>query len=93
MELIEEKVMSKNYKLQIIAEIASNWNGNETLGKKIIKKNSQSGADYVKFQMWRAEDLYSRDIPEWNNIKKSEMIFKNSTIPINILDYTFYLFA
>lgn len=65
--------MSKNYKLQIIAEIASNWNGNETLGKKIIKKTSQSGADYVKFQMWRASDLYETTNPNWNEIKKSEM--------------------
>ena len=65
--------MTKNNKFQIIAEIASNWNGSETLGKKIIKQASQSGADYVKFQMWRASDLYETTHPNWNEIKKSEM--------------------
>ena len=65
--------MTKNNKFQIIAEIASNWNGSETLGKKIIKQSSQSGADYVKFQMWRASDLYETTHPNWNEIKKSEM--------------------
>ena len=65
--------MTKNNKFQIIAEIASNWNGSETLGKKIIKQASKSGADYVKFQMWRASDLYETTHPNWNEIKKSEM--------------------
>ena len=65
--------MTKNNKFQIIAEIASNWNGSETLGKKIIKQAYQSGADYVKFQMWRASDLYETTHPNWNEIKKSEM--------------------
>lgn len=69
--------MAKHNKLQIITEIASNWNGSDTLGKKIIKKASESGADYVKFQMWRASDLYKRTHPNWNEIKKSEM--KTST--------------
>ena len=65
--------MTKNNKFQIIAEIASNWNGSDTLGKKIIKQASQSGADYVKFQMWKALDLYETTHPNWNEIKKSEM--------------------
>ena len=65
--------MTKINKLQIIAEIASNWNGNETLGKKIIKQASKAGSDYVKFQMWRASDLYKPTHPNWNEIKKSEM--------------------
>ena len=65
--------MTKNNKFQIIAEIASNWNGSEILGKKIIKQASQSGADYVKFQMWKALDLYETTNPNWNEIKKSEM--------------------
>ena len=65
--------MTKNNKFQIIAEIASNWNGSETLGKKIIKQAYQSGADYVKFQMWKALDLYETSNPNWNEIKKSEM--------------------
>jgi len=70
--------MSKINKLQIIAEIASNWNGSETLGKKIIKQASQAGSNYVKFQMWRASDLYKTTHPNWNEIKKSEMKLKTA---------------
>ena len=43
----------------IVAEIASNWEGNLSTAKKIIRKSKQAGADAVKFQMWRAVDLYS----------------------------------
>ena len=41
-----------------IAEIGSNWEGNLSIGKKIIKECKNSDADAVKFQMWRSEDLY-----------------------------------
>ena len=90
--------MTKNNKFQIIAEIASNWNGSETLGKIIIKQASQSGADYVKFQMWRALDLYETTHPNWNEIKKSEMTpntarkFKkySDSIGINCIWSVFY---
>lgn len=58
--------------IKIIAEIGSNWNGSEQLGKKIIKSAKLSGADYVKFQMWRASDLYKPSHPYWKEIKKSE---------------------
>lgn len=62
-----------NSRLKIIAEIASNWNGNEKLGKKIIKRCLAAGANYVKFQMWKATDLYKKSHPNWNEIKKSEL--------------------
>ena len=52
--------------LKIIAEIGSNWNGSIRIGKKIIKQLKNVGADGVKFQMWRARDLYNSDHPNWN---------------------------
>ncbi len=64
----------------IVAEIGSNWEGSISIAKKIIKECKNSGADCVKFQMWRAEDLYSKEIPEWKNIKKSELTFKKAKI-------------
>ena len=39
-----------------------------------------AGANAVKFQIWRAEDLYQKDHPEWKNIKKSELNFKKVKI-------------
>ena len=59
--------------VKIIAEIGSNWEGNVELAKLHIKEAKLSGADYVKFQMWRAEDLYDSNHPEWEIIKKSEL--------------------
>ena len=61
----------KNF--QIIAEIGSNWSGNEKIGKKMIKAAKLAGADYVKFQMWKATDLYKKSEPFWNDIKRAEI--------------------
>jgi len=58
--------------LKIIAEIGSNWNGSEKIGKKLIKSAKLAGVDYVKFQMWRASDLYRPSNKYWNYMKRSE---------------------
>ena len=62
-------------KTMIVAEIGSNWEGSITKAKKIIRECKKSGANAVKFQMWRAEDLYTTSHPNWKNIKKSELTF------------------
>ena len=60
----------------IIAEIGSNWQGSVNKAKKIIHECKKAGADAIKFQMWRAEDLYNISHPNWKNIKKSELTFE-----------------
>lgn len=62
----------------IVAEIGSNWEGNLATARKIIQECKKAGADIVKFQMWRAKDLYSEDHPSWNVIKKSELTFEKA---------------
>ena len=64
-------------KVTIVAEIASNWEGNVTKAKKLIKECKKAGADAVKFQAWRAIDLYDEKHPNWREIKKSELTFEN----------------
>lgn len=59
--------------IKLIAEIGSNWEGDIDLAKLHIKKSKENGADFVKFQMWHAEDLYESNHPEWEMIKKSEL--------------------
>lgn len=59
--------------IHIIAEIGSNWEGDLELAKAHIKKSKESGADFVKFQMWKAKDLYEPNHPQWEMIKKSEL--------------------
>ena len=56
----------------IVAEIASNWEGSVPTAKKLIRESKKSGANAVKFQMWRASDLY-KGHPDWKMIKKSEL--------------------
>ena len=45
-------------KVTVVAEIGSNWEGSTDKAKKIIKECKKAGADAVKFQFWRASDLY-----------------------------------
>ena len=65
-------------KTTIIAEIGSHWEGNLNTAKKIILECKKAGADAVKFQMWRAKDLYSEIHPDWATIQKSELTFKKA---------------
>ena len=67
-------------KITVVAEIGSNWEGNIIKAKKIISKCKKSGADAVKFQMWRADDLYDTKHPSWKVIKKSELTFNQASI-------------
>jgi len=60
----------------ITAEIGSNWEGNYVKAKKIIQECKKAGVDAVKFQMWKAEDLYNKSHPNWNEIKRSELSFQ-----------------
>ena len=61
----------------VIAEIASNWDGSILKAKQLVKESKEAGADAVKFQMWRANDLYENH-PDWKIIKKSELTFKKA---------------
>ena len=65
-------------KTTIVAEIGSNWEGSVTKAKKIIRECKKAGANAIKFQMWRAEDLYTTSHPNWKNIKKSELTFSKT---------------
>ena len=67
-------------KTTVVAEIGSNWEGNIIKAKKIIRECKKSGADAVKFQMWRADDLYNTKHPSWKVIKKSELTFNQASI-------------
>jgi len=72
-------------KVFLAAEIGSNWEGSITKAKSIINECKKSGANAVKFQMWRAEDLYSGH-PLFKIIKKSELSFKQAKVIKNYSD-------
>jgi N-acetylneuraminate synthase/N,N'-diacetyllegionaminate synthase len=53
----------------IIAEAGSNHNGSLEQAKKLIDVAVASKADAVKFQIYKAESLYSRYTPEFSYLK------------------------
>ena len=59
----------------VVAEIASNWEGSFSKATKLIQESKNAGANAVKFQIWRANDLYNNKHPNWKFIKKSEITF------------------
>ena len=62
----------------VVAEIASNWEGSFSKAAKLIQESKNAGANAVKFQMWRANDLYNNKHPNWKFIKKSEITFEKA---------------
>ena len=52
--------MKKN-KIIIIAEVGVNHNGNIKVAKKLIDIAKRSGADYVKFQTFKTENLVRKN--------------------------------
>jgi len=62
----------------VIAEIGSNHNRDLRLAKKIIKKVSKTGADAVKFQTFRADQLVNRKqrLGAYKLLKANELPFE-----------------
>ena len=48
----------------IIAEAGVNHNGNLDMALELVDRAAEAGADYVKFQTFRAKDLASRSAPK-----------------------------
>ena len=53
----------------IIAEAGSNHNGSLEQAKKLIDAAAEAKADAVKFQIYKAENLYSKYTPEFSYLK------------------------
>ena len=70
----------KNNKTYIIAEIGINHEGSFSCAKKLIKKAAESGADAVKFQIFKPETLASKMSKKTNDqkkrVKKKEDLFQ-----------------
>ena len=50
----------------IIAEIGPNHNGSLNLAKKLIKSAKLCGADYVKFQTYKTENIIIKNAKKAN---------------------------
>lgn len=53
-------------KVLVISEIGVNHNGDMSLAKEMVAASAESGADIVKFQSFRTEDLVTRTVEQAN---------------------------
>lgn len=53
----------------IIAEVGSNHNGSFDIARQLVVEAARAGADAVKFQVYRAENLVSADLPVMSHVK------------------------
>ncbi|MCK4733487.1 MAG: N-acetylneuraminate synthase family protein [Methanophagales archaeon] len=66
---IGNKLIGEEEPCFIIAEVGSNHNGGLEQAKKLIDVATEAKADAVKFQIYKAESLYSRYTPEFSYLK------------------------
>lgn len=59
--------------MYLIAEIGFNHNGNLELAEKMIREAADAGADAVKFQTFKADDIALPSSPHYDLIKKGEL--------------------
>jgi sialic acid synthase SpsE len=55
--------MINNHKI-IIAEAGVNHNGDIEIAKRLIKASSKAGADYIKFQTFKADTITIHNAPK-----------------------------
>jgi len=66
---IGDKIVGHDEPCFIIAEAGSNHNGSLEQARKMIDVAAESGADAIKFQIFKAESLYSKYTPEFSYLK------------------------
>jgi N,N'-diacetyllegionaminate synthase len=64
-------------KVEIIAEAGVNHNGNLKIAKKMIEAAARSGADFVKFQTFKAELLATDEAPKAEYQKSEKFGFES----------------
>jgi N-acetylneuraminate synthase/N,N'-diacetyllegionaminate synthase len=73
---IGNKIIGENKQCFIIAEAGVNHNGSMELAKKLIDKAKECGANAIKFQTFKAEEVVSKNVPmakyQKENIDKNE---------------------
>lgn len=68
---IEGKMVGAGCPVYLIAEIGRNHNGDMELAKKMIDAAISSGADAVKFQSFRAEELLVKELPKVSHVQET----------------------
>ena len=69
---LNEKEIGDGEPTFIIAEAGINHNGKIELAKKLIQEATEAGADAVKFQIFKTEELYSKRSEHFDLFKSLE---------------------
>lgn len=77
---IGNRYIGDNHACFIIAEAGSNHDRNFKKALKLIDIAALSGADAVKFQVFKAKSLYSRKTPSMSYLKKEKLLKKGETV-------------
>lgn len=67
----------------VIAEIGSNHNGSLDTAKELIDAAKQSGCDCVKFQIFSADSLYSKNTKDFDQYKNVWQLIKGLEVPLS----------
>jgi N-acetylneuraminate synthase/N,N'-diacetyllegionaminate synthase len=70
---IGDKLIGDGLPCFIIAEAGVNHNGDVNLAKKLIDVAKAAGADAVKFQTFKAENVVTKNYPQYEMLKKLEL--------------------
>ena len=70
---LSKKWIGENSPVFVIAEAGINHNGSLKIGKKLIIEAKKAGADAIKFQTFKADDLASRNSNFFKLFKKLEL--------------------
>src|SRR3972149_4754491 len=68
---IKTKIIGENYPCFIIAEAGVNHNGDLRLAKKLIDEAKAAGADAIKFQTFKTEELVTLNAPKADYQKRT----------------------
>ena len=66
--------------LMFCAEIGSNWFGSIDVAKYLHKKAKYAGATHVKYQLFKADDLYDKSWKYYEHAKLCELDYETARI-------------
>lgn len=69
--LIGDRPVGQGCPVYLIAEIGRNHNADMDLAKQMIDAAAEAGADAVKFQSFKAEELLIRELPSVSHIRET----------------------
>jgi sialic acid synthase SpsE len=70
---INDRFIGDNYPVFLVAEAGINHNGNVKIAKKMVLEAKYAGADAIKFQTFRADNLAAPDSKFYKVFKKVEL--------------------